>query len=110
MTDNINATVEPMRLRAEPPRVTRLSRKVLIALGLLAGTGIGGTLMAKIIACLMRKKAKLARRTSDSALLSLCGRSSQLFRRTKAMAAFWPLPKKEKPATPMTCATSGCLR
>ena len=37
--------VAPMRLRPEPPRVTRLSRKVLIALGLLAGTGIGGTLI-----------------------------------------------------------------
>ncbi|PXW64555.1 hypothetical protein C7450_101310 [Chelatococcus asaccharovorans] len=34
-----------MRLRPEPPRVTRLSRKVLIALGVLAGTGIGGTLI-----------------------------------------------------------------
>jgi type IV secretion system protein TrbI len=37
--------VAPMRLRPEPPRVTRLSRKVLLALGLLAGTGIGGTLI-----------------------------------------------------------------
>lgn len=37
--------VAPMRLRPEPPRVTRLSRKVLLALGMLAGTGIGGTLI-----------------------------------------------------------------
>lgn len=37
--------VATMRLRPEPPRATRLSRKVLIALGLLAGTGIGGTLI-----------------------------------------------------------------
>lgn len=37
--------VAPMRLRAEPPRVTRLSRKVLIGLGLVASVGIGGALI-----------------------------------------------------------------
>ncbi len=35
----------PMRLRAEPPRVTRLSRKVLAGLGLIASVGIGGALI-----------------------------------------------------------------
>lgn len=35
----------PMRLRPEPPRVTRLSRKVLAGLGLVAGLGIGGALI-----------------------------------------------------------------
>jgi type IV secretion system protein VirB10 len=35
----------PMRLRAEPPRVTRLSRKVLTGLGLVASVGIGGALI-----------------------------------------------------------------
>ncbi|RWH47173.1 MAG: TrbI/VirB10 family protein [Mesorhizobium sp.] len=35
----------PMRLRAEPPRVTRLSRKVLASLGIVAGLGIGGALI-----------------------------------------------------------------
>lgn len=34
-----------MRLRAEPPRVTRLSRKVLAGLGLVASVGIGGALL-----------------------------------------------------------------
>ncbi|NTG45776.1 TrbI/VirB10 family protein [Agrobacterium rhizogenes] len=34
-----------MRLRAEPPRVTRLSRKVLAGLGLVASLGIGGALI-----------------------------------------------------------------
>nr|WP_249813108.1 TrbI/VirB10 family protein [Bradyrhizobium sp. 156] len=34
-----------MRLRAEPPRVTRLSRKVLAGLGLVASVGIGGALV-----------------------------------------------------------------
>jgi len=34
-----------MRLRAEPPRVTRLSRKVLASLGLVASIGIGGALV-----------------------------------------------------------------
>jgi type IV secretion system protein VirB10 len=37
--------VAPMRLRAEPPRVTRLSRKVLAGLGIVAGVGIGGALI-----------------------------------------------------------------
>lgn len=35
----------PMRLRAEPPRVTRLSRKVLAGLGLVASVGLGGALV-----------------------------------------------------------------
>ncbi|MER9428802.1 TrbI/VirB10 family protein [Mesorhizobium sp. M0408] len=34
-----------MRLRAEPPRVTRLSRKALAGLGLAASLGIGGALI-----------------------------------------------------------------
>lgn len=45
MTDNTNASVEPMRLRAEPPRVTRLSRKVLAGVGAAALLGIGGALI-----------------------------------------------------------------
>lgn len=35
----------PMRLRAEPPRVTQLSRKVLAGIGLVASVGLGGTLL-----------------------------------------------------------------
>ena len=35
----------PMRLRPEPPRVTRLSRKVLAGLGLVASLGVGGALV-----------------------------------------------------------------
>ena len=35
----------PMRLRAEPPRVTRLSRKVLASIGLVLSLGIGGALI-----------------------------------------------------------------
>lgn len=34
-----------MRLRAEPPRVTRISRRVLIGLGVVAGVGIGSALI-----------------------------------------------------------------
>lgn len=37
--------VAPMRLRPDPPRVTRLSRKVLAGLGLIAGLGVGGALL-----------------------------------------------------------------
>ncbi|WP_298954099.1 TrbI/VirB10 family protein [uncultured Methylobacterium sp.] len=39
------ASAAPMRLRAEPPRVTRLSRKVLAGLGLVASVGLGGALI-----------------------------------------------------------------
>ena len=35
----------PMRLRAEAPRVTRLSRKVLAGLGVVVGVGVGGALI-----------------------------------------------------------------
>jgi type IV secretory pathway VirB10-like protein len=35
----------PMRLRAEPPRVMRLSRKVLASVGLVVSVGIGGALI-----------------------------------------------------------------
>lgn len=35
----------PMRLRAEPPRVTRLSRRVLAGLGLAASIGVGASLI-----------------------------------------------------------------
>src|SRR6185312_10807758 len=34
-----------MRLRAEPPRVTRISRRVLVGVGVVAGIGIGGALI-----------------------------------------------------------------
>jgi type IV secretion system protein VirB10 len=35
----------PMRLRGETPRVTRLSRKVLAGIGLIASVGVGGALI-----------------------------------------------------------------
>jgi type IV secretion system protein VirB10 len=47
-TDDRPLTGEPvatMRLRPEPPRVTRLSRKVLAGLGLVASLGVGGALL-----------------------------------------------------------------
>ncbi|TPI57413.1 MULTISPECIES: TrbI/VirB10 family protein [unclassified Mesorhizobium] len=37
--------VEPMRLRADPPRVTRLSRKMLAGIGFVASLGVGGALI-----------------------------------------------------------------
>ncbi len=51
MTDTDNnpgkgeSRAAPMRLRAEPPRVTRLSRKVLASVGAVALVGIGGALV-----------------------------------------------------------------
>ncbi len=43
MTDT--ETAAPMRLRAEPPRVTRLSRKMLAGVGAVALLGIGGAVI-----------------------------------------------------------------
>ncbi|HXH45401.1 MAG TPA: TrbI/VirB10 family protein [Bradyrhizobium sp.] len=39
------ASAAPMRLRADPPRVARLSRKVLAGVGLVASVGLGGALI-----------------------------------------------------------------
>jgi type IV secretion system protein VirB10 len=41
----VRETAATMRLRAETPRVTRISRRVLAGLGLVAGLGIGGALI-----------------------------------------------------------------
>ena len=45
LTASASEAAAPMRLRAEPPRVTRLSRKVLASLGLVAAIGVGGALI-----------------------------------------------------------------
>jgi type IV secretion system protein TrbI len=45
VTGPADDTATPMRLRAETPRVTRLSRKVLSGIGLIAGVGLGGALI-----------------------------------------------------------------
>lgn len=45
MTEENNNMNTPMRLRAEPPRVTRLSRKVLGSVTAVALVGIGGALI-----------------------------------------------------------------
>lgn len=45
MTGKETGTAPPMRLRAEPPKVTRLSRKALTAFGLIASLAIGGALI-----------------------------------------------------------------
>ncbi|MGX8009051.1 TrbI/VirB10 family protein [Mesorhizobium sp. ORM8.1] len=44
MSENEN-TASPMQLRADPPRVTRLSRKVLAGISLFASLGVGGALI-----------------------------------------------------------------
>lgn len=45
LTGSTGDAAAPMRLRAEAPRVTRLSRKVLAGIGLVASIGIGGALI-----------------------------------------------------------------
>ncbi len=45
MTETPPDTAAAMRLRADPPRVTRISRKVIIGLGVVAGLGIGAALI-----------------------------------------------------------------
>jgi type IV secretion system protein VirB10 len=45
LTGSASDTTGTMRLRGEAPRVTRLSRKVLAGIGLVASVGIGGALI-----------------------------------------------------------------
>ena len=45
MSEETTTNSAPMRLRAEPPRVTRLSRKMLAGVGAAALLGIGGALI-----------------------------------------------------------------
>ena len=45
LTGSADDAAAPMRLRAEAPRVTRLSRKVLAGIGLVASVGIGAALI-----------------------------------------------------------------
>lgn len=45
LTGSADDAADPMRLRGEAPRVTRLSRKVLAGIGLVASVGIGGALI-----------------------------------------------------------------
>jgi len=45
MSETPTDTAAAMRLRADPPRVTRISRKVIIGLGVVAGLGIGAALI-----------------------------------------------------------------
>jgi type IV secretion system protein VirB10 len=45
MSEAPTDTAAAMRLRADPPRVTRISRKVIIGLGIIAGLGIGAALI-----------------------------------------------------------------
>ncbi|WP_144379474.1 TrbI/VirB10 family protein [Mesorhizobium amorphae] len=45
LTGSAPEAAAPMRLRAETPRVTRLSRKALTGLGLVASLGLGGALV-----------------------------------------------------------------
>jgi type IV secretory pathway VirB10-like protein len=44
-TDAASDLVAPMRLRGDPPRVTRLSRKALAGIGPVASIGLGGALI-----------------------------------------------------------------
>ncbi|RWH82184.1 MAG: TrbI/VirB10 family protein [Mesorhizobium sp.] len=45
LTGSQTPSAASMRLRAEPPRVTRLSRRVLAGLGVVASVGLGGALI-----------------------------------------------------------------
>ncbi|HEY4201578.1 MAG TPA: TrbI/VirB10 family protein [Devosiaceae bacterium] len=45
MSETGTNAIAPMRLRAEPPRVTRLSRKVLASVAAVALVGVGGSLI-----------------------------------------------------------------
>ena len=45
MSETSTDTAAAMRLRADPPRVTRISRKVINGLGALAGLGVSAALI-----------------------------------------------------------------
>ena len=45
MSETSTDTAAAMRLRADPPRVTRISRKVIVGLGVVAGLGVGAALI-----------------------------------------------------------------
>jgi len=45
MSETSSDTAAAMRLRADPPRVARISRKVIVGLGVVAGLGIGAALI-----------------------------------------------------------------
>lgn len=45
LTGSATESAAPMRLRADAPRVTRLSRKVLASIGVVASLGVGGALI-----------------------------------------------------------------
>lgn len=45
MSETSTNTAAAMRLRADPPRVTRISRKVIVGLGVVAGLGVGAALI-----------------------------------------------------------------
>ncbi|WP_309085542.1 TrbI/VirB10 family protein [Chelativorans sp.] len=45
LTGSPSPSAASMRLRSDPPRVTRVSRKVLAGLGLIASVGLGGALI-----------------------------------------------------------------
>ncbi|KNG92077.1 TrbI/VirB10 family protein [Pseudaestuariivita atlantica] len=45
MSETSTDTAAAMRLRADPPRVTRISRRVIVGLGVVAGLGIGAALI-----------------------------------------------------------------
>ena len=45
MSETSTDTAAAMRLRADPPRVTRISRKVIVGVGVVAGLGIGAALI-----------------------------------------------------------------
>ncbi|MEM8992155.1 MAG: conjugal transfer protein TraI, partial [Pseudomonadota bacterium] len=45
MSETLTDTAAAMRLRADPPRVTRISRKVIVGIGVVAGLGIGAALI-----------------------------------------------------------------
>ena len=77
----------PMRLRTEPPRVTRLSRKMLASVAAVALVGIGGALIYA-----------LQTRGPGNGASSHCAMSSA--RRSSTPAGrcwWWPAPGRARP-------------
>lgn len=85
-----------MRLRPEPPRVTRLSRKVLAGLGLAASLGVGGAL----IYALQNSQGPRERGTAFDRQPGNAGRPQQPAARLYRPGARSAAPRRSRPTDP----------
>ena len=74
---------QALRLRSDPPRVMRLSRKVLIGLGVVAGLGVGLELGSNNESDIAAPSARAVRTRSGAPARRSCAISSPSSRRSR---------------------------